>query len=143
MLGSRDMDWLTNLIWHGGKFLGIDWTVWKVVGWLGNAVFFSRFFVQWYATEKLKRVVVPTAFWWLSLAGSLLLLSYALFYRGDSVFIFAYAFTWIPYIRNLIIHRRHAAAHLDCSSCGHSCPPNSNFCLSCGTRLAAEAKATA
>ena len=70
------MDWLTHLlwndlIWHDGKLLGIDWSVWKVVGWLGNAVFFSRFFVQWYATEKKKQVVVPQAFWWLSLVGSL------------------------------------------------------------------------
>ncbi len=129
------MDWLNNLIWHDGKFLGIEWHVWKAVGWLGNAVFFSRFFVQWYATEKLKRVVVPTAFWWLSLAGSLLLLSYALFYKRDSVFIFAYAFTWIPYIRNLIIHQRHVEAHLDCPNCGKACPPQSNFCFSCGTRL--------
>ena len=131
------MDWLTNLLWHHGKLLGIQWHAWKVIGWLGNAVFFSRFFVQWYATEKLKRVVVPTAFWWLSLAGSLLLLSYALFYRNDSVFIFAYAFTWIPYIRNLIIHRRHAQAELDCSICGATCPPQSNFCFSCGARLTA------
>jgi len=129
------MDSLTNLIWHDGKFFGIQWGVWKVIGWLGNAVFFSRFFVQWYATEKLKRVVVPTAFWWLSLAGSLLLLSYALFYQHDSVFIFAYAFTWIPYIRNLIIHKRHADAHLDCPACGVSCPPHSRFCYACGTRL--------
>jgi lipid-A-disaccharide synthase-like uncharacterized protein len=137
------MDWLTNLIWHGGKFLGIEWTTWKIIGWLGNAVFFSRFFVQWYATEKLKRVVVPTAFWWLSLAGSLLLLCYALFYRGDSVFIFAYAFTWIPYIRNLVIHHRHAAAHLNCLACGNSCPPHSNFCFSCGAKLAPAESTTA
>ena len=54
---TRTMDWLTNLIWHDGKFLGIEWHFWKMIGWLGNAVFFSRFFVQWYATEKLKRVV--------------------------------------------------------------------------------------
>src|SRR5215510_9498171 len=130
------MDWLTNLISHNGKFLGIEWSAWKVVGWLGNAVFFSRFFVQWYATEKLKRVVVPTSFWWLSLGGSLLLLAYALFYKRDSVFIFAYAFTWIPYIRNLIIHHRHADAHLDCPSCGISCPPKWSFCSACGVALA-------
>ena len=136
------MDWLTNLLWHNGKLLGIEWNVWKVIGWCGNAVFFSRFFVQWYATEKLKRVVVPTAFWWLSLAGSLLLLSYAVFHDKDSVFIFAYAFTWIPYIRNLIIHHRHADAHLACPQCGELCPPQSRFCLSCGERLApATAKA--
>ena len=128
------MDWLTDLIWHGDKFLGIQWSVWKVIGWLGNAAFFSRFFIQWYASEKLKRVVVPTAFWWLSLSGSLLLLIYSLRQR-DSVFIFAYAFTWIPYIRNLVIHSRHTAAHLDCPECGTSCPPRSNFCSACGARL--------
>jgi lipid-A-disaccharide synthase-like uncharacterized protein len=133
------MDWLTNLIWYDGRFLGIEWHFWKVIGWLGNAVFFFRFFVQWYATERLKRVVVPTAFWWLSLLGSLLLLSYALVYQRDSVFIFAYAFTWIPYIRNLIIHQRHKEAHLDCLSCGKTCPPHSNYCFSCGTRLAGSA----
>src|SRR5438034_8009264 len=129
------MDWLSHRIWHHGKFLGITWSMWKVIGWLGNALFFSRFFVQWYATEKLKQVVVPAAFWWLSLGGSLLLLSYALFYQRDSVFIFAYAFTWIPYIRNLVIHRRHEDAHLDCPGCGKPCPPHSNFCSACGARL--------
>ena len=135
------MDSLTNFIWHGGKFLGIDWSVWKAIGWLGNLVFFSRFLVQWYATERLRRVVVPTAFWWLSLTGSLLLLIYSIRQR-DSVFIFAYAFTWIPYIRNLIIHHRHQEAHIDCAACGKSCAPQSNFCSACGTRLAAgEAKA--
>jgi lipid-A-disaccharide synthase-like uncharacterized protein len=93
------MDWMSNLF-GDGKFLGIEWNTWKIIGWMGNAVFFSRFFLQWYATERRKQVVVPPAFWWLSLAGSGLLLSYALFYRRDSVFIFAYLFTWIPYIRN-------------------------------------------
>jgi lipid-A-disaccharide synthase-like uncharacterized protein len=135
------MDALAALLWHDGKLLGIDWSVWKVVGWLGNAVFFSRFFVQWYATEKRKRVVVPTAFWWLSLMGSLLLLTYSLRQR-DSVFIFAYLFTWIPYIRNLVIHRRHAEAHVACPGCGVACAPHSNFCATCGAPLAdAEAKA--
>ena len=125
------MEWLTHLAWPAGKFLGIDWSVWKVIGWLGNLVFFSRFFVQWYATEKRRRVVVPTAFWWLSLTGSLLLLIYSLRQR-DSVFIFAYLFTWIPYIRNLMIHRRHEEAHLACRSCGAACAPQSNFCAACG-----------
>ena len=133
------MDSLMNINWHNGfsngEFLWIDWSAWKIIGWLGNAVFFSRFFVQWYATEKMKRVVVPVAFWWLSLVGSLLLLSYALFYKHDSVFIFAYAFTWIPYIRNLIIHHRHEDAHRDCPGCGEACPPKAHFCGSCGSRL--------
>ncbi len=129
------MDWFLAVPASGGHFLGIEWNVWKVVGWLGNAIFFSRFFVQWYATEKRKQVVVPVAFWWLSLAGSFLLLCYALFYRRDSVFIFAYGFTWIPYVRNLIIHRRHAQGHTRCPACAAESPPAARFCAACGARL--------
>ena len=125
--------------WHdgfaNGHFFWIEWHVWKVIGWLGNAVFFSRFFVQWYATERKKQVVVPQAFWWLSLAGSIILLCYSL-HKGDSVFIFAYAFTWIPYIRSLVIHRRHKAAHTDCTGCGQKIPPQANYCPNCGGKVA-------
>jgi lipid-A-disaccharide synthase-like uncharacterized protein len=127
------MDWLTD----DGKIVGVDWIVfWTAIGWSGNAVFFSRFVVQWYATEKKKQVVIPALFWWLSLTGSLLLLLYALFYDRHYVIIFAYLVTWIPYTRNLIIHYRHKNAYTDCGSCGKSCPPHSNFCPNCGTRLA-------
>jgi lipid-A-disaccharide synthase-like uncharacterized protein len=112
----------------------VEWSAWKIVGWLGNGIFFSRFIVQWYATEKEKQVVVPLIFWWLSLTGSLLLLTYALFQR-DSVFIFAYAFTWIPYIRNLIIHHRHARAHRPCPACGAASPPSAHYCATCGQKL--------
>jgi lipid-A-disaccharide synthase-like uncharacterized protein len=112
--------------------------IWNVIGWTGQFVFFSRFFVQWYATEKKKQVVVPSAFWWLSITGSLLLLLYAVFYDKHYVVIFSYAFSWIPYIRNLIIHQRHKEAHLDCPKCGLSCPPQAKFCSECGTRLRLE-----
>lgn len=120
---------------HHLRFLGIEWHFWKVVGWLGNLVFFSRFMVQWYATEKHRQVVVPAAFWWLSLAGSMLLLLYAAVYQRDSVFIFAYAFTWIPYVRNLMIHRRNRKAQESCPSCEIRCPAGANYCPECGTRL--------
>ena len=128
------MDSILHFIWHDGQFFSIDWSVWKVVGWLGNAVFFSRFFVQWYVTEKKKQVVVPQAFWWLSLVGSVTLLAYSL-HQQDSVFIFAYAFTWIPYIRNLVIHRRTKAALSVCAGCGQKNPPQANFCPNCGGKL--------
>ncbi len=128
------MHWLASWLWADQKFLGIDWSVWKVVGWLGNIVFFSRFFVQWWATEKHKRVVVPDAFWWLSLAGSLCLLVYSL-HQKDSVFIFAYVFTWIPYIRSLIISHRVAKSIVRCSDCHSACPPRAKFCPECGGKL--------
>jgi len=136
-LASGIMDWLTDLLAPGGHLFGIDWNTWKIVGWSGNVIFFSRFIVQWFATERRKQVVVPTAFWWLSILGTLILLSYSAFYRKDSVFIFAYAFSWIPYVRNLIIHSRHLEAHTSCAGCGHECPPHAKFCQECGTRLGA------
>ena len=128
------MDWVTNIVWHNGNFFGVEWSVWKGVGYAGTLIFFSRFLVQWYATEKRRQVVVPQAFWWLSLVGELLLFAYSVHQR-DSVFIISYAFTWIPYIRNLMIHQRHKAAQSNCAGCGKKIPPQSNFCPNCGAKL--------
>jgi lipid-A-disaccharide synthase-like uncharacterized protein len=131
------MDSITNFVSHDGNILGVHWeTFWTAVGWLANATFSSRFLVQWYATEKKKQVTVPSLFWWLSLMGSLLFLFYALFYDKHHVIIFAYAFNWIPYIRNLIIHYRHKHAHTDCGGCGKKIPPQSNYCPNCGVKVA-------
>jgi lipid-A-disaccharide synthase-like uncharacterized protein len=130
------MHWLTHLTPIGASFLGIEWHFWKVIGWLGNAIFFSRFLVQWWATEKNKQVVIPNAFWYLSLAGSLILLSYSL-YRRDSVFIFAYLFTWIPYIRNLMISHKVNKSPIRCSGCETPSPARVKFCPECGTSLQA------
>jgi lipid-A-disaccharide synthase-like uncharacterized protein len=117
------------------SFLGIEWHTWKVIGWLGNIVFASRFFVQWIATEKKKRVVIPIAFWWLSLSGASLLLSYAI-YQRDSVFIFSYAPTFIPYMRNIIIHYRNKAKEQHCQACSTKAATHAKFCHECGHKLA-------
>jgi lipid-A-disaccharide synthase-like uncharacterized protein len=134
------MDWLTNHLWPNGHFLGHQWTpreiFWNLIGWSGNAIFSSRFYIQWYVTEKKKQVTIPQAFWWISLIGSLLMLSFAVFYDKHYVVIFAYAFAWIPYTRNLIIHVRHKKAHTDCAGCGKKIPPQSNFCPNCGVKVA-------
>jgi lipid-A-disaccharide synthase-like uncharacterized protein len=124
-----------HLISPDGKLFGIQLSVLEAVGWLGNAVFFSRFLVQWHATEKRRQVTVPPLFWWLSLAGSLLLLSYAILDKKGPVIIFAYAFTWIPYIRNLMIHHRHEESRQPCPECGTLSTASANFCSQCGTKL--------
>jgi lipid-A-disaccharide synthase-like uncharacterized protein len=122
---------MIDLLWSNNRFLGIEWHFWKVIGWLGNVAFFSRFLIQWYASEKRKQVVVPVSFWWLSLVGSLCLLTYAIFYQKDSVFIFAYAFTWIPYIRNLIIQKR-STVSTQCPVCSEVSSSTAKFCAHCG-----------
>lgn len=123
-----------DVVFFNGRFLGIEWNAWKFVGWIGNLVFFSRFIVQWWATEKNKQVVVPNAFWWLSLIGSLLLLAFAIKQR-QSVFIFAYAFTWVPYIRNLIISYRSKREEFYCAKCETLCSPTALFCSHCGHKV--------
>lgn len=125
----------TDWLFPHGDFLGISWNLWKFIGWAGNAIFFSRFLVQWYATEKRRQVVVPVAFWWLSILGSWMLLLYALFYRKDSVFVLANAFNWIPYVRNLMIHKRHQRELQICPSCEHSAASAANFCSHCGLKF--------
>ena len=73
---------------------------WVILGFLGQAFFTSRFIVQWLASERRKKSVVPTAFWHLSLGGSALLLTYAI-WRQDPVIILGQCFNSIVYVRNL------------------------------------------
>jgi lipid-A-disaccharide synthase-like uncharacterized protein len=81
-------------------------TIWLIVGFTGQLAFTMRFILQWIATEKAKNSVIPVAFWYLSIIGSLLLLSYAVF-RGDPVFILGQLFGVIVYSRNLHFIGRH------------------------------------
>lgn len=129
------MDDFHNIFFPSDRFLGIMWSTWKVIGWIGNLAFFTRFIIQWRASENRKQVVVPLSFWWFSLLGSFCMLSYALFKTKDSVIIFANLFNWIPYIRNLVIHRRHLAAHVECRVCQNINPPGARFCAECGQGL--------
>lgn len=73
-----------------------------ILGLVGQLMFSARFLVQWIASEKRKKSVVPISFWFLSLFGSFLLLIYAI-YRKDIVFTLGQLFGFIVYIRNLLI----------------------------------------
>src|SRR6188508_1916826 len=75
-------------------------TNWLVIGFLGQAVFTARFLVQWIASERKRDSVVPVAFWWLSLAGGMILLTYAI-HRRDPVIIVGQAMGLFIYTRNL------------------------------------------
>ena len=80
-------------------------TFWLVVGFAGQAFFSSRFLLQWLVSEKKKKSVMPIGFWFLSIGGSLLLLTYAV-HRRDPVFILGQASGFLIYSRNLqLIYR--------------------------------------
>jgi lipid-A-disaccharide synthase-like uncharacterized protein len=79
-----------------------NWTAWTALGLIGQGLFFSRFAVQWIASERRQQSHVPVAFWWLSLVGSLITLAYAA-HRRDPVFVLGQAFGWLVYSRNLAL----------------------------------------
>jgi lipid-A-disaccharide synthase-like uncharacterized protein len=81
--------------------------VWLGVGLLGQGLFSARFLVQWIASERRGRSVVPVAFWYFSLAGGLTLLAYAI-YRLDPVFMIGQFSGLFVYARNLYLIRRGA-----------------------------------
>ena len=78
----------------------IKFDAWVVLGFVAQAFFTMRFVVQWIASERARRSVVPVAFWFFSIGGGALLLVYAL-YRRDPVFIAGQALGLVVYIRNL------------------------------------------
>lgn len=73
---------------------------WVVLGFVAQALFSARFFVQWIASERAGRSVVPAAFWWFSIGGGFLLFVYAL-YRRDPVFIAGQGLGLFVYLRNI------------------------------------------
>lgn len=73
---------------------------WLLLGFGGQALFMGRFLVQWVASERARRSVVPVPFWYLSIAGALVLLAYAV-HRRDPVFVAGQALGVAIYLRNL------------------------------------------
>jgi lipid-A-disaccharide synthase-like uncharacterized protein len=68
-----------------GNYFGVVLTPWKIIGYVGVFLFAGRWFVQMLATRKYGRPVVPRTFWVMSVAGSVLLLSYFIWGKNDSV----------------------------------------------------------
>lgn len=80
-------------------------TIWLIIGFSGQFLFFMRFFIQWLVSERKKQSVIPISFWYCSLGGGVILLIYAI-YRRDPVFIAGQSCGVIIYLRNLhLIHR--------------------------------------
>ena len=79
--------------------------LWVTVGLLGQLMFTARFLVQWWASEKAGRSVVPLAFWYFSILGSLIVLAYGI-HKLDPVIIIGQLPGTVIYARNLWLIRQ-------------------------------------
>ena len=81
---------------------------WFIVGFTGQVVFGGRFILQWIVSEYKKRSYVPIAFWYISLVGSIILLTYAI-HRRDLIFMLGLSLNTLIYVRNLHLIYKHPA----------------------------------
>ncbi len=90
--------------------------LWAIFGLIFQFAFMARFLVQWVASERQKRSVIPISFWYLSLIGSTGVLIYGIG-RGDIVIILGQAFGTVVYVRNLaLIHRERRTTAAEASA---------------------------
>jgi lipid-A-disaccharide synthase-like uncharacterized protein len=89
------------------QMYGLTITPWKIVGWLGAGIFGTRFLIQWIASERAKKSVIPFGFWECSALGSFLLLAYFAIYRHDSVGVLQNMLPLPIYLRNLYFRYTH------------------------------------
>jgi lipid-A-disaccharide synthase-like uncharacterized protein len=78
--------------------------IWVLIGLIGQLLFTARFLVQWISSERARRSIIPMAFWYFSIGGGLILLSYAI-YRRDPVFILGQSMGLVIYLRNIWLIR--------------------------------------
>ncbi len=84
--------------------------VWLAIGLTGQAAYGTRFLIQWIASEKRGRSVIPVHFWYWSVVAAVLLLLYAI-YRRDPVFIVGEIGAGLIYVRNLMLIRQSGPAN--------------------------------
>ncbi len=75
---------------------------WLIIGFVGQALFGARFIIQWIVSEKKGESTIPLSFWYCSIGGAIVLLTYAI-YKEDPVFIVGQSLGSIVYVRNLIL----------------------------------------
>jgi lipid-A-disaccharide synthase-like uncharacterized protein len=91
-------------------------SIWLGIGFLGQSLFFMRFFVQWIVSERRRKSIVPNAFWYFSILGGITLLAYAI-YQRDIVFIVGQASGLLIYARNLMLTRQQVALPGEVAEC--------------------------
>ncbi len=90
---------MANSAW---AWLSVNFNLWEAFGITFQAVFMARFLVQWIASERQKKSVIPISFWYLSLVGSTGLLIYAIGIGSIAVML-GQMFGTVVYVRNLTL----------------------------------------
>ena len=88
------------------SYFGVTLTPWKLVGYLGLVLFTGRWLVQLYVSRSEGRPTVPRMFWYMSVAGSALLLAYFTWGKNDSVGILSNLFPGLIAVYNLYLDLR-------------------------------------
>jgi lipid-A-disaccharide synthase-like uncharacterized protein len=83
-------------------------SLWIIFGFFAQFVFFMRFVVQWYVSEKRRESVVPMSFWYISITGTVLIIVYS-YHVNDVVFFVANILSLGIYFRNIVLAKRHMA----------------------------------
>ena len=94
------MEWLHHVFVE-------QFNIWIALGFFAQTMFMMRFVVQWIASEKAGKSVIPIAFWFFSMIGGMLLLVYSI-YQKDPVFIAGQALGLFIYMRNLVLIYRNS-----------------------------------
>lgn len=81
-------------------------TPWTIIGFLGATIFAGRWLLQVYVSHLKKQSIVPTAFWYMSATGNILLLLYFIFGIRDSVGIVSNLFPLLVASYNILLIRR-------------------------------------
>lgn len=98
---TADTNFWNSLVWGVPMWLFL-------LGLVAQVMFFGRFFIQWIVSEKARRSVVPMAFWYLSLAGGVVMFVYG-FFREDLVILIGQTTGSVAYIRNIYFRKLEAS----------------------------------
>lgn len=93
---------------------GLVITPWKLIGYSGALMFASRWLIQMWASRQARRSVIPRLFWYMSLAGAAMTLSYFLFSaKADSVGVLQNLFPMFTAAYGLSLDIRHKRSEPD------------------------------
>lgn len=104
-----------QIVWLSG--FGVHITPWKLIGLTGALMFGGRWLVQFIASRRQGKPVIPRAFWYMSIVGSLMTLSYFIFSaKQDAVGVLQNLFPSFTAVYSLYLDIKHRGWHRDRAS---------------------------